>query len=107
MQDRYLSETVYQRRLRIANEIHKRDYSRLSSSWYPLSIYKAYTNIKTDLDNTDYHKFVPRKSCFGKINMRSKRAWPRGPKRECAEESEHLGGPIIDNVRGSQRFAPY
>ncbi|ODV80709.1 uncharacterized protein CANTADRAFT_20281 [Suhomyces tanzawaensis NRRL Y-17324] len=49
--------------------------------WKPVSIYQAaYTNIKIfPLEKTDYHLYIPQVSCFGKINMRVKRAWVRKP----------------------------
>lgn len=45
--------------------------------WKPLSIYSAFTADKfKTIDNN-----VPSTSCFGKINMRNKRAWSRSPNR--------------------------
>lgn len=47
--------------------------------WLPVSLFQAaYTNIKNNyLDKTDYQYRIPRVSCFGKVNMRVKRAWTR------------------------------
>jgi len=45
--------------------------------WEPESIYKAFTNIKTPHLNSTYFDNISRKSCFGKVNMRCKRAWKR------------------------------
>lgn len=46
--------------------------------WKPLSIYSAFTSNKIKIvDNID----VPSTSCFGKINMRNKRAWSRSPNK--------------------------
>lgn len=51
-----------------------------SLNWQPLSIYSAYTNIKNqDLSCLEN---IPHTSCFGKINMRVKRAWARLPNKK-------------------------
>lgn len=47
---------------------------KTESDWIPVSVFKAYTNIKVSEHLIEY---VPSTSCFGKINMRLKRAWVR------------------------------
>lgn len=50
--------------------------------WKPLSIFTAYTDIKSEaIENTDYFDNIPSSSCFGRLNMRVKRAWTRGPNK--------------------------
>lgn len=50
--------------------------------WKPLSIFTVYTNIKPDaIEDTDYFENIPQSSCFGRLNMRVKRAWTRGPNK--------------------------
>lgn len=50
--------------------------------WKPLSIFTVYTNFKPEsIDDTDYFENIPMSSCFGRLNMRVKRAWTRGPNK--------------------------
>lgn len=51
--------------------------------WEPMLVYHAaYTNINVShLGKSTYSMFLPKLSCFGKINMRMKRAWTRKPNR--------------------------
>lgn len=48
-------------------------------SWRPVSLYvAAFTNVKPPIKlNAQYFVSVPYTSCFGRINMRIKRAWKR------------------------------
>lgn len=48
--------------------------------WKPLSVFTAYTNIK--VMDAQALENIPQSSCFGKINMREKRAWARGPNKK-------------------------
>ncbi|KAI5966410.1 uncharacterized protein KGF55_000719 [Candida pseudojiufengensis] len=52
--------------------------------WTPLSVYKAYTNIKSPTNGKDsYNRLVPYSSCIGTLNYRPKdhAAWKRSPNR--------------------------
>ncbi|KAI5953683.1 hypothetical protein KGF54_003055 [Candida jiufengensis] len=52
--------------------------------WTPLSVYKAYTNIKSPTNGKDsYNRLVPYTSCIGTLNYRPKdhAAWKRSPNR--------------------------
>lgn len=52
--------------------------------WTPLSVYKAYTNIKSPTNGKEaYNHLVPYTSCIGTLNYRPKdhAAWKRAPNR--------------------------
>lgn len=52
--------------------------------WTPLSVYKAYTNIKSPANGKEaYNHLVPYTSCIGTLNYRPKdhAAWKRAPNR--------------------------
>lgn len=52
--------------------------------WTPLSVYKAYTNIKSPTNGKEaYNHLVPYSSCIGTLNYRPKdhAAWKRSPNR--------------------------
>ncbi|CAD1809796.1 hypothetical protein FOB58_002885 [Candida parapsilosis] len=52
--------------------------------WTPLSVYKAYTNIKSPTNGKEsYNRLVPYTSCIGTLNYRPKdhAAWKRAPNR--------------------------
>ncbi|KAI5969454.1 hypothetical protein CANMA_001522 [Candida margitis] len=52
--------------------------------WTPLSVYKAYTNIKSPTNGKEsYNRLVPYSSCIGTLNYRPKdhAAWKRAPNR--------------------------
>lgn len=55
------------------NQLHN------APSWRPVSLYvAAFTNVKPPIKlNAQYFVSVPYTSCFGRINMRIKRAWKR------------------------------
>ncbi|CUM66980.1 uncharacterized protein PRCAT00004667001 [Priceomyces carsonii] len=51
-------------------------------TWQPMSVFTAFTDYKCNhFENTDYFDNIPSTSCFGRINMRVKRAWSRGPSK--------------------------
>ncbi|KAI5958184.1 hypothetical protein KGF57_002539 [Candida theae] len=52
--------------------------------WTPLSVYKAYTNIKSPTNGREsYNRLVPYSSCIGTLNYRPKdhAAWKRAPNK--------------------------
>lgn len=60
-----------------SRQIKKNTYLK-KVAWKPLSIFTVYTNIKAQfLERTDYFERIPPSSCFGRLNMRVKRAWSR------------------------------
>lgn len=65
------------------SKIRKRNNTTTDEvEWKPLSIFTVYTNFKPDaIDDTDYFENIPHTSCFGRLNMRVKRAWTRGPNK--------------------------
>lgn len=67
----------------IRSKIRKRNNPTTDEvEWKPLSIFTVYTNFKPDaIDDTDYFENIPHTSCFGRLNMRVKRAWTRGPNK--------------------------
>lgn len=77
----YIKGRIKKRRNPIADEL----------IWEPLSLFTAFTNFKTShFENTDYFENIPKTSCVGKINMRMKRAWVRGPNKERLEKKKRL-----------------
>lgn len=67
----------------IRSKIRKRNNPTTDEvEWKPLSIFTVYTNFKPEaIDDTDYFENIPQTSCFGRLNMRVKRAWTRGPNK--------------------------
>lgn len=64
-------------------ELIKKRYDR-DVEWTPLSVYKAYTNIKSPTNGKEsYNRLVPYSSCIGTLNYRPKdhAAWKRAPNR--------------------------
>lgn len=55
------------------------DFRHSAPHWKPVSLYvAAFTNVKPPIKlNAQYFLAVPYSSCFGRINMRIKRAWKR------------------------------
>ncbi|KAL6452247.1 hypothetical protein SBY92_001505 [Candida maltosa Xu316] len=57
--------------------------------WTPLSVYKAYTNIKSPTNGKDsYNHLVPYTSCIGTLNYRPKdhAAWRRAPNKATRQD---------------------
>lgn len=61
--------------------------------WKPESVYKSYVECKPPFfEKSDYQDFIPKSSCFGKINMRIPKAWtrkPNKPKKQATRETSH------------------
>lgn len=85
LQDQYLAAVMQGRRtLHLMKPRRRRNPTCDDLTWIPVSLYQAaYTNIKIHpLEKTDYSNEIPNELCFGKVNMRVKRAWLRGPNKQ-------------------------
>lgn len=59
-------------------ESFKKKKKKIKNDWKPLSIFTAYTSVKQNsLKKKNSLHHIPYCSCFGKVNMRVKRAWLR------------------------------
>lgn len=79
-------ERCFLRQLRSRGRLpmRRKDRRRTSSllEWEPELVFKTFVAAKpTFFDSSDYKDHVPQRLCFGKINMRSAKAWARGPNR--------------------------
>lgn len=85
IQDEFDLEDKYRLEILAGNHSYPRDKRRrnpLDCEWKPESVYKTYVDCKPEFfDRSDYQDHIPPSSCFGKINMRTPKAWTRGPNR--------------------------
>lgn len=94
IRDEFRLEDRYRQDIRDGGHYSPRDKRRrnpLECEWKPESVYKTYGDCKPEFfDKSDYQDNIPYSSCFGKINMRTPKAWSRGPNKPKRKRRQSL-----------------